>query len=661
MPTFFGRMFNNKRPDEDGQPAAVEDLKEVPDAAQQPIVVGGNPIPTLPQKIIDKEQVREAATILATYKNGKANLERRVIEDEQWWKLRHWDVINRGHERRSDRPEPTSAWLFNAVTNKHADAMDNYPTSVVLPREPSDEQSADMLTEIMPVVMEYNHFEQTYSDNWWEKLKHGTAVYGVFWNSEKNNGIGDIDILDIDLLKIFWEPGIRDIQKSRNLFICDLVDTDLLEDKYPDLKGKLKGNIVNVEEYIYDDSVDTSDKSLVVDWYYKRNVEGRTILHYCKFVGDEILYSSENDPKYMTRGYYDHGLYPVEFDTLFPEKGTPVGFGYVAICKSPQIYIDKLGANILENSLVNTKPRFFVSSSTNIDVDDYSNWDQEFVKVDGDVSDVRIRPIDTAQMSGIYMDVYAQKIEEMKDTASNRDVNSGGAASGITAASAIAALQEAGNKASRDMISASYRSHARITEMVIELMKQFYDETRAFRIVADNGQYEFVEMNKQMIGQQSIGFDTAGNELFRDPIYDLKIKAQKRSPFSKMEENERAKELYSLGFFAPEKAQESLMALDMMDFEGIDKIKDQVRQGQTLLNLVQQYSQLVSQLTGVPMDEDPSAPAPAPQGSPSPSGGRGIDATAKQAQTPMTAYGQRLAKRSTPSLDNVNSRTEPGA
>ena len=149
-----------------------------------------------------------------------------------------------------------------------------------------------------------------------------------------------------------------------------------------------------------------------------------------------------------------------------------------------------------------------------------------------------------------------------------------------------------------------------------------------------------------------------GNELFRDPIYDLKIKAQKRSPFSKMEENERAKELYGMGFFAPEKAQESLMALDMMDFEGIDKIKDQVRQGQTLMNLVQQYSQIIAQLTGVPLEDETSA-GPAPDGAPAPSGGSGIDAEAKKAQTPMTAYGQRLAKRSTPSLENVNPRTEP--
>ena len=234
--------------------------------------------------------------------------------------------------------------------------MDNYPEPAALPREKSDKDSATMLSSVLPVVMEYNEFEQVYSDGWWEKLKHGTAVYGVFWDKTKENGLGDIAIRGIDLLKIFWEPGITDIQKSRNLFIVDLIDEDILNDQYPEYKGKLKGNGIDVKQYIYDDTVDTSDKAVVVDWYYKRSApDGRTVVQYAKIVGNTLLYASENDPEYQQRGWYDHGQYPVIMDTMFPEKGTPVGFGLIAISKDPQIYFDKLMANILESSLMNTK------------------------------------------------------------------------------------------------------------------------------------------------------------------------------------------------------------------------------------------------------------------------------------------------------------------
>lgn len=611
---------------------------------------------------ITDRDVERGIDLLTKYKDGKSNLENRIVNDELWWELRHWEGIGQSKAKRVDKsgkevtstppePKPSSAWLFNTIQNKHADAMDNYPEPVVLPRERSDEQSAKTLSQILPVVQEYNHFEQVYSDNWWEKLKHGTAVYGIFWDPQKDNGLGDIEIRDIDLLKLFWEPGITDIQKSRNLFIVDLVDNDLLDSEYPQLKGKQKGKVVDVKEYIYDDNVDTSDKSVVVDWYYKvKTPDGRTALHYIKFVGSTLLYASENDPEYRERGFYDHGMYPVVLDVMYPEKGTPIGFGYVAICKDPQLYIDKLSANILENAMMATKKRFFVSDTTSINEQEFLDWNRPLVHVNGPLDDGRIQEIVTQPLSDIYVTVAQMKIEEMKDTAANRDVNSGGTTN-VTAAAAIAALQEAGNKASRDMIAASYRAYTQINTLCVELMRQFYDLSRSFRITGEGSEYQFIDFDNTGLQDQVTGLDTMGNPMFRRPVFDLKIKAQKKNPFSRMEQNERAKELYAMGFFAPENAQASLIALDMMDFEGIQTVKEKVMQGQTLLNMVMQMSQQLSAITGALMpQEEAQAGGGTNTAESGGGGGNGLASGIMEAQTPMTGYGQALAKRSTPSV-----------
>ena len=615
---------------------------------------------------LGKDDVIRATEILSRYKAGKANLENRIVQDELWWELRHWEVIRRaspnGERGNAPRPEPTSAWLFNAILNKHADAMDNFPSPVVLPRERSDEESARTLSDILPVVLECCEYEQTYSDNWWEKLKHGTAAYGVFWNAQKENGLGDVDIRQIDLLKLFWEPGVTDLQKSRNLFIVELADEDLLERQYPEHRGKLSGKSVDVRQYIHDDSIDISHKRVVVDWYYKlRAPSGRTVLHYAKFVGEELLYASENDPLYQDRGFYDHGLYPVVLDVLFPEKGTPVGFGYVAICKDPQLYIDRLSANILESSMMNTKKRFFVSDSTAVNEEEFLDWNRPLVHVAGALDDSRIREIVCRPLDGIYLNVVQMKIDEMKDTAANRDVNSGGAHGGVTAAAAIAALQEAGNKASRDMISASYRACIGISSLCIELIRQFYDETRAFRIAgASPGSYRFVEFNNRGIADQTIGESADGGVLVRRPVFDLKIRAQRRNPFSRMEENQRAKELYALGFFNPERAQEALGALEMMDFEGIDTVREQIRRGQSLLSVCRQLRaqldaarEIIQSLSGARAAERTAAEditPPAPErthatGTDSGSGADRFAAAVLRAKTPSPAYGQRLMQR----------------
>lgn len=611
---------------------------------------------------ITDRDVERGIDLLTKYKDGKSNLENRIVNDELWWELRHWEGIGQSKAKRVDKsgkevtstppePKPSSAWLFNTIQNKHADAMDNYPEPVVLPRERSDEQSAKTLSQILPVVQEYNHFEQVYSDNWWEKLKHGTAVYGIFWDPQKDNGLGDIEIRDIDLLKLFWEPGITDIQKSRNLFIVDLVDNDLLDSEYPQLKGKQKGKVVDVKEYIYDDNVDTSDKSVVVDWYYKvKTPDGRTALHYIKFVGSTLLYASENDPEYRERGFYDHGMYPVVLDVMYPEKGTPIGFGYVAICKDPQLYIDKLSANILENAMMATKKRFFVSDTTAINEQEFLDWNRPLVHVNGPLDDGRIQEIVTQPLSDIYVTVAQMKIEEMKDTAANRDVNSGGTTN-VTAAAAIAALQEAGNKASRDMIAASYRAYTQINTLCVELMRQFYDLSRSFRITGEGSEYQFIDFDNTGLQDQVTGLDTMGNPMYRRPVFDLKIKAQKKNPFSRMEQNERAKELYAMGFFAPENAQASLIALDMMDFEGIQTVKEKVMQGQTLLNMVMQMSQQLSAITGVLMPQEETQSGGGTNAAESGGGGgSGLASGIMEAQTPMTGYGQALAKRSTPNV-----------
>ncbi len=627
-------------------------------------------------KTIGEKEIAKAVEILQKYKEGKTNLEKMIVENEQWYKLRHWDIVRGGAntdgERAAgdERPEPASAWLFNSLANKHADAMDNYPEPNVLPREMEDERDADILSSIIPVILERNNFEETYSNGWWYKLKHGTVPYGVFWNSSLENGLGDVDIKQLDLLNIFWEPGITDIQDSRNLFIVSLADIDLLEQQYPQLKGKLGGKIIDVKEYVYDDTVDTSGKSVIVDWYYKKTDGSRTVLHFCKFVGNNVLFATENEPDKYPDGWYSHGKYPVVFDVLFPEAGTPVGFGYLSIMKDPQMYIDKLSQVILENSIMACKPRYFAKNSVGINEKEFADWSKPIVHVEGNIDEERLIPITTPQLPSGVLNVLQMKIDELKETSSNRDVSQGSTSGGVTAAAAIAALQEAGNKTSRDMIAASYRSYTRLNYLIIELIRQFYDETRSFRIVGKQGAYEYIQYNNQRIqgvplnpafaGQQA---DPNYQQATRVPVFDIMIRPQKRSAYSRMAQNELAKELYGLGLFEPERAEPAMTCLDMMEFDGDEKVKQKVQQGQTMLNIVNGLTEKINQLNGIIAQltgRDVVGEAMAAQGGATVSSGAGVKANSggtmasaqKNAQTAnMTSYGERLAQRAKPDMN----------
>ena len=561
----------------------------------------------VPAGRIGEEEIREAARVLQEYKRGKANLEARIIDNEQWWKLRHWEQIRKKNEH---DPEPVSAWLFNSIANKHADAMDNFPEPSVLPREEGDKEDARALSSILPVVLEENGYEQTYSDKWWSKLKTGTGVEGVFWNPGKLGGLGDIEIRRLDLLSLFWEPGIRDIQKSRNVFHVELADNDLLEQRYPQLKGTLGTSTVDVAQYVYDDAVDTSHKSAVVDWYYKLEEGGRTRLHYCKFVNSCLLYASENDPLYQQRGFYDHGEYPFVFDPLFMEEGTPAGFGYIDIMKSPQLSIDKLNQVILKNALMSGKKRFFIRADGAVNEEEFADWSRDFVHVQGNLGEDSIREIETRPLDSIVATVMQLKIDEIKETSGNRDFSQGGTTSGVTAASAIAALQEAGSKLSRDMIKASYRAFTQVCTLFVELIRQFYDEPRQFRILGERGAMEFIQYSNAGIRPQEQG-QAFGVELgYRLPVFDIKIRSQKSSPFSKLSQNEMAKEFFGMGFFRPDMADQALSCMEMMDFEGKDAVMNRVAQNGTLYQMVQQLQQQVIQLAAIVDAQNGTAIAP---------------------------------------------------
>ena len=516
--------------------------------------------------VIGKEQVETATDILKKYKEAKATLENRIIDNEQWFKMRHWEQL-----RASKGNENASAWLFNSIANKHADAMDNFPAVSVLPREASDTRAAEILTQILPVVFERNGFEKIYSDCWWYKLKAGTGVYGMFWNPLKNNGLGDIEIKQVDILNLFWEPGIKDIQKSKNLFHVELTDNDTLVSLYPQLKGKLGSSAVEISHYVYDDAVDTSQKTAVVDRYYKIIVNGVEQVHYMKFCGDELLYASENDPFCCERGFYDHGKYPFVFDTLFVEEGTPCGFGYIDIMKDAQKQIDMLSNALVRNASMASNPRYFINSAGAVNEEEFADWSNNFVHVAGsNLGEDSIREIRLSGIPEIYLGILNSKIDELKETSGNRDFSQGGVSSGVTAASAIAALQEAGSKLTRDMVKSGYRAFSELNLLAVELIRQFYDEPRFFRILGTNGQQEFIAYDNSGV---KISTGSFGEEIYaRKPIFDIKVSAEKSSPFSKISQNELALQLYSAGIFNPELRSQAVMALSMMDFEGKEQI-----------------------------------------------------------------------------------------
>ena len=561
---------------------------------------------------IGTEEIRRASEILRKYKKGKARLEEKIIANEEFWKLRQWNYMNDGAKDFT----PATAWLWTCIQSRYSDAMDSYPTCNFLPRQEDDKGEAKKLSSIVPIIMEQNRYEEVYSDLVWYTLKHGGGVQGVFWDGSKHNGLGDITIKKIDFINLFWEPGITDIQESQNVFNTELVANNILEQKYPQCIGKLGKKTVTLAKYLYDDDVDTDDKSVVVDWYYHTYVNGKKTLQYVKYVNDVVLYATENEiiaPEKVTidpetkipltiplgesiakKGLYEHGLYPFVTMPLYPIEGSICGYGLTDIGRDTQIQIDKLNKAITDNSLEGAAPRYFIRDDGTINLQEFSNPANRLVRVEGDISDNNLRPIETKPLDSMYVNFLNQKIEEMKYITSNQDSNNGVAPSGITAASAIAALQETAGKNARSTNKVFHRAYREVCYQVVELIRQFYDIPRTFRINPDGMREEFVQYdNKGLVpqAQSTMNIDMG----LRLPEFDIEVSSEKANPYKKMEINEMALSFYNAGFFNPQMTDQALACLNMMDFTRKEDVMQKIQENGTLAELLVLYQQMALQ------------------------------------------------------------------
>lgn len=566
--------------------------------------------PTEPHFTPDK--VSEVLQILHEYKDGKTTVDMKATENQEWWRLRHWNVIQGKTEAGKAKVDVGSAWAVNSILNKHADFMDSFPKANVLAREADDEEEAQILSKILPAIEEHTDAEQVYNTAGYDFLIDGTAITSVLWDPMAHDGMGDIKKTNVDIHNVFWQPGIEDIQQSKYFFDVSVANVNDVKLQYPDIADRIGGGKQGfITEYIHDDNINHQNDIEIINCYYKKlemrpvliNIDPQTvaqhlvpreILHMAIIIGDQCVFCSEDNPEYQD-GFYKHGKYPYVFRKCFPVKDSPCGFGYLDIMKYPQRDIDKLDQAIMKNTMMKAKPRWWVKKNADINKEAFADWNEEIVEVgSGDLGSA-VQQMDVDTLPAIVETHLEAKIDELKEISGNRDFSQGSTASGVTAASAIAALQEAGSKLSRDINKAMYRGSREEYYLEIELIRQFYTEPRTFRIDDGTGRYEYMDYSNVNIAPQDI--TTPEGTRHKKSIFDLEVSAEKQSPFSRASQNETAKELYQMGLFAPDNATSALVCLDMMEFEGKEKIKQQIQQNDTFMQQFQQMQQLIIQLS----------------------------------------------------------------
>ena len=509
--------------------------------------------------------INKAYELFDEFYSGTLDFRRKCIENEEFYRANHWANI----PTKPDEPTPVTPVLFSTLESLLSDIMDSYPEPVILGEEEGDENIAENVNEIVNYILKRRKYRSIYRIKCRQALKKGASVQEVFWDKNLYGGLGDVNIRQWDILNFLWDTKCEDIQEGRAVFKFGFYTKDYIAQRYPFAKDLLKPDIYTRLSYFSDNEPD--EDVMVIDYWYKELDEnGKEKVHMAKFAGHVLLEDSKEE---SPLGMQLSGLYPFIMESPYPLEGQPVGLGIIDIFKNLQIYADKLDQIILKNALMSSKVKLLVNRSSDVDEAALNDWSKEIIKANR-IDDGAIRWFQPASLNPYVLTHYNNKLDSIKYESGQSEFSRGEGGKGVTAASAILALQEAGSKRSRTLIDQLYDGFEELIKLIIDLICENYTEERQFRITNEKGNKTIYFKNTQMQKNDS------GLSRFID--FDIKVAVQKQTPYKSLYLNELALELLKAGIV------DSQEALSMMTFAGKDALVDKVSkrlENEKLLNI----------------------------------------------------------------------------
>lgn len=552
---------------------------------------GANDI--IPASAQNEELINKIYATFEEYRSAYMPEWERLDGCEHIYRGDHWyDIDNQA----PNEPRPVTPIIQSTIENVASDLMDNFPEAIVQPETPDDEIIARVVNEII----KQNHDASGYDKEYW-RLSHdllvgGYCVQEVGYDPELNNGLGGSYIRHVDIAGVMFDPLITDIQDSRAIIKYTPKSLAWLEKHYPDA-APFKGDYYVSDTYsTHSDNVlnvDNSKTAMLIEyWWREYNPStGRYAVHLVKAAGRKIV---EDSRSIKPDGYYKHGKYPFVLTPLFIRKGSPLGWGIVDMFRTQQRFSDKLDQIVLKNALMSSHNKLLITGSSGFDAEDLRDWAKEVHEGD---SLNGITWFSTPPLPS-YIIEYIQTIRKsIKDESGANDFSRGTTNSGVTAASAIAVLQEQASKRARMAARQMHGAYKDAVRMEIEVEREFNVLPRQVFINNDGAKEAYTFDSAIMVRHTELG-----NEI---PIeFSVSIKVQKENKWSIMAHNELILQIAQIcgGAIGPD------AIIELMQFEGKEAVLSKIRAQPQQLNVQQnENQQIIEDMAQVPNPKNLSA------------------------------------------------------
>ena len=435
---------------------------------------------------------------------------------------------------------PTSNTLNSCVDNVIADQIDNMPEAVMVPEREETAQSAEEMSDVVSYVLYQTGWPSKYHTLMEDAVVTGTGVAQVYWDDDLEEGDGMAGVLVWHPEDFYPDPTCENIQDGRGCFKVTHTSIAWIEERYPQARGYVEEDRY-AEETVFDDMPEGDRRTTLIEFWYKRYdpQKRRTRVHMAQMAGRALLFSTETGfgvdggAGVYREGVYAHGQYPF---TLFRYRSVwrrPFGTGLIYDYRDMQTAIDRYQKYIDDNARQSSIQRHFIRKGSGVNADDVADMSKTIVEWEG--SDIR-EVLQTVQAEPLNNQVYEMMqymVDSMKQDCGQNQFARGEGGLGVTAAVAIQALQEAGNKITRWHTASFKESFRQMIEQLLWVLSEYLEPGRTMRIVG--GWDSSGNMRDRVITLLAPG--TEGDALPR-PAYTVRVQVQKNNPLQVQADNE---------------------------------------------------------------------------------------------------------------------------
>lgn len=380
--------------------------------------------------------------------------------------------------------------LKSTFNNCVADQLDNMPEAALLPERPGLESVAEDMSDVVRFVFNQNGYEELHRKRV-EDYFVSTALTQIVWDEDMDNGKGNVAIDRWPIEQFLWDPQEPDIQNARALIKFTWHPMSWFAAHYPDKAQYIGSDDAEYDEHSLEGAVSKisgdEDRAMLMEYWYRRYdaKKRRYTINVAFFAGGALLENNTN--------VYNHGMYPFVMEPFNYIEGQPVGDGLIDQLAPMMRYVNRYAHYMDENARMSAKNRLLVRKNAQLDMEALADFDQNIIEGQN-IDDESVRWFQSKPLNGMITQQMLQFQTDIKQDSGQSQWTRGETAGGVTAASAISALQEAGGKITREHTLMLNQGFKKIVEQVLWLVCQFYTNRQEQMITGKDGKAREVMM-----------------------------------------------------------------------------------------------------------------------------------------------------------------------